>query len=469
MTLIRPLVLLIVLLMAGLLLPRIARAQVQTNVSAPVGAYVLGDSIAYGLQLAGLEAQLQEQLGGPARISFDGGRSINVAGNQIKKSALESIDVDQEYIAKAGVIIIVLGMNPTEKSFSDSQRELIVKLKAIAPNARCFWVDIGATVSTHTDIWNARNKTIYDNAEKLGYQVISRYKAIFGPTANPLSITPGQNFPGWASEPGLGGPGNIHGYDPELVKAILAALAGTSLAPLSLDKIPPRLNPTERPVRATCDKAPGWSSYLLGDSIAFGLHRDRLALKLTAMLGGPVRISYDSGRSIVTPGSQIKKTALESVDLDQAYIANAKVIVVALGTNQLEPSFVESQRLLMQKLKALAPQARYYWIDIAATIATQAAGWSTRNKVIYDNAPLLGYGVISRYRAVFGPEADPLNITPGLVFPGMVSEAGYGGPGNVHGAYPELTEALLDVLSGVPPYAPRGPTRPAFANCPAGL
>jgi len=267
----------------------------------------------------------------------------------------------------------------------------------------------------------------------------------------------------------LGGPGNVHGYDLELVKAILAALAGTSSAPLSLDKIPPRLNPAERPVRTTCDRAPGWSSYLLGDSIIFGLHRDRMAIKLTAMLGGPVRISYDSGRSIVTPGNQIKKTALESVDLDQAYIANAKVIVIALGTNQLEPSFVESQRLLMQKLKALAPQARYYWIDIAATISTQAAGWSERNKVIYDNAPLLGYTVISRYKSLFGSEADPLNITPGLVFPGMVSEAGYSGPGSVHGAYPELTEAILDVLSGVPPYAPRGLSRPASANCPVGL
>lgn len=469
MILIRPLVLLIVLLTAGLVLPRVARAQAPPAAGAPVGAYVLGDSIAYGLQLAGLEAQLQERLGGPALISSDGGRSINAPGNQIKKTALESIDVDQVHIAKAGVIIIVLGMNPTEKSFADSQRELMVKLKAIAPKARYYWVDIGATVSTHTDIWNARNKTIYDNAEKLGYQVISRYKAIFGATANPLNITPGQKFPGWASEPGLGGPGNVHGFDAELVKAILAALAGTPSASLALDKIPPRLNTAERPVRATCDRAPGWSSYVLGDSIIFGLHRDRIALKLTAMLGGPVRISYDTGRSIVTPGNQIKKTALESVDLDQAYIANAKVIVIALGTNQLEPSFVESQRLLMQKLKALAPQARYYWIDIAATISTQAAGWSERNKVIYENAPLLGYNVISRYKSLFGPDADPLNITPGLVFPGMVSEAGYSGPGNVHGGYPELTEALLDVLSGVPPYAPRGPARPATANCPAGL
>jgi hypothetical protein len=468
MTLIRPLVLLIFFLLALMALPRAARAATPPATPVPAGAYVLGDSIANGLQLAGLEAQLQDRLGGPVRISFDGGRSISTPGNQIKKTALESVDADKDHIAKSGVIIIVLGMNMNEKSFSESQQALMTKMKAIAPKARYFWVDVGATVSTHAALWSARNKTIYDNADKLGYQVVSRYRAIFGPAANPLDIKPGQNFPGWTSEGGLGGPGNVHGYDAALVEAILAALDGSPSAPLSPDKLPPRLNPAERPLRATCDKAPGWSSYLLGDSIIFGLHRDRLALKLTAMLGGPVRISYDSGRSITTPGNQIKKTALESVDLDQAFIANARIIVIALGTNQLETSFIDSQRLLMQKLKALAPQARYYWIDIGATISTQTAGWSARNKVIYENAPLLGYTVISRYKTVFGPEADPLNITPGLVFPGMESEAGYSGPGNVHGAYPELTEALLDVLSGVPPYAPRGPNRPAPANCPAG-
>ena len=442
----------------------------------PVGAYVLGDSIANGLQIAGLEAQLQGQLGGPARINFDGGRSITTPGSQIKKSALDSVEADKDHIARSGVVIIVLGMNMDEKSFTESQQVLMSQLKALTPKARYFWVDIGATVSTHAALWSARNKIIYDNADKLGYQVISRYKAIFGPAADPLKITPGLNFPGWKSEGGLGGPGNVHGYDGELIRAIFAALAGnsttpagTSAAPLTPDTIPPPLNLAERPLRAKCERAPGWSSYVLGDSIAFGLHRDRLALKLTAMLGGPVRISFDGGRSITTPGLQIKKSALESVDLDQAHIAKAKIILIVLGTNQLEPSFQDSQRLLMQKLKALAPDARYYWIDIGATISTQAAGWSARNKLIYDNAPLLGYTVISRYKAIFGPGADPLNITPGLIFPGMANEEGYTGPGSVHGAYPELTEVILDTLSGVPPFTPRGASRPAPANCPVRL
>lgn len=435
----------------------------------PTRAYVLGDSIANGLQLAGLETQLQEKLGGTARINFDGGRSITTPGSQIKKSALESVDIDKDHIAASGVIIIELGMNINEKSFAESQQVLMNKFRAIAPNARYFWVDIGATVSTHAALWSARNKLIYDNADKLGYQVISRYKAIFGPAADPLAIPPGQNFPGWKSESGLGGPGNVHGFDAELARAILAAVTGTEPDTIRPEAIPPRLYLAERPQRAPCGRAPGWASYVLGDSIAFGLHRDRLAIKLNAMLGGPARISFDSGRSIVTPGSQIKKSALESVERDQSHIAQSQVIVIALGTNQLEPSFLESQRQLMQKLKALAPDARYYWIDIAATISTQAAGWSARNKLIYDNAAVLGYTVISRYKAIFGPDADPLAITPGLVFPGLTSEAGYDGPGNIHGAYPELTEAILDVLSGVAPYTARAATRPTPVNCPAGV
>jgi hypothetical protein len=138
---------------------------------------------------------------------------------------------------------------------------------------------------------------------------------------------------------------------------------------------------------------------------------------------------------------------LESVDIDRSHIAKSDVIIVVLGTNQMELSFSESQGQLMRKLKSLAPKAKYYWVDIGATIATQSVGWSARNKVIYDNAPHLGYTVISRYKAIFGPDADPLRISPGLNFPGMDTEPGYDAPGNVHGAYPDLSQAILDAVA----------------------
>jgi hypothetical protein len=190
------------------------------------------------------------------------------------------------------------------------------------------------------------------------------------------------------------------------------------------------------------------TSYLLGDSIAFGLRKDRLEFKLKTQLGGISKISHDAGRSITTPGSQIRKTALESVEIDRDFITEADIIIVELGTNQTEVSFADSQRLLMQKLKSLAPKAKYYWIDIGATIAPQAAGWSERNKIIYDNAEQLGYSVISRYKAIFGNSADPLHIVPGQNFPGEINEPGFNGPGNVHGQYSVLSQAILAALPG---------------------
>ncbi len=395
----------------------------------------MGDSIAYGLHLDGLEGKLQEKLGGRSQISFDGARSLTTPGNQIKKTAFESVDADKNLIAEAKVVVIILGMNQLEKSFVDSQAKLMKKLKTIAPDARYFWVDIGATIATQAADWSWRNKVIYDNAKVLGYQVISRYKAIFGECADPLNIKPGQLFPDWESEPGYNGTGNVHGYYPELSKAIVDAVTNA-----------PKPPPMVCPVPASTYQVSA-STYVLGDSISYGLYKDRLSIKLQNKLGGPSKISYDGGRSITTPGSQIKKTALESVEIDKAYIAAANIIVVILGTNQMEESFAKSQVELMDALKAIAPKAKYYWVDIGATIAPMATGWSARNKIIYDNAQTLGYTVISRYKAIFGPDADPLNITPGLNFPGWMTEPGFGGPGNIHGMYAELTKVIVDTLS----------------------
>ncbi len=417
--------------MIVLIQPVVAFAAISADVGrATESSYVLADSIGYGLHLDNLEARLQAKLGGPARISYDGSRSITTPGSQIKKSALQSVDLDKEYIANAGVIIIILGMEQQEVSFADSQKELLRKLKGIAPNAKYYWVDIAATISTSVAGWNARNKIIYDNADKLGYTVISRYKAIFGPDADPLNIPPGKNFPGWISEPGYSGPGNIHGLYSELSRAIIAALYASDAS-------------------APCGKTANRPSYIIGDSIAYGLYRDRLGVKLQEMLGGVARFNYDGGRSITTPGNQIKMSALESIDIDRDFISKAKVIIIILGTNQMEDSFAESQPELLQKLKNIAPYAKYYWVDIGATISNDVPGWNARNKIIYDNAGKLGYTVISRYKAIFGPDVDPLNITPGMNFPGQINEAGYASPGNVHGAIKPLTQAILDTISGV--------------------
>lgn len=390
--------------------------------------YVLGDSIAYGLSLDGLDAKLKTRLGGEVRINYDGARSITTPGNQIKKSALESVELDKDVIAKAQVVVLVLGMNQMEANFAESQAQLMQRLKAIAPKARYFWVDIGATIAPQANSWSARNKTIYDNAVPLGYSVVSRYKAIFGPSADPLNIKAGQNFPDWPTEEGYGGPGNIHGFYAELSQALVEGITQPARSVLA------------------CSRKGALNTYVLGDSISFGLHLDGLEAKLESQLGGSALISYDVGRSITAPGVTIKKSALESVELDSANIAKAHIIVIVLGTNQSEISFADAQVELMQKLRTLAPKAQYFWVDIGATIASQAQGWSERNRTIYANAEPLGYTVISRYKAIFGSAANPLKIVPGENFPGWITEPGYGAPGNVHGMQDALARTVLQAL-----------------------
>lgn len=427
--------------------PTVGLTATMARENLPVSSYILSDSLGYGLQLDGLEAKLQNKLGGPSKINHDGGRSITTPGSQTKESGLQAVEADRALIAKAGVIIIILGINQAEESFEQSQKQLLQQLKAIAPTARYFWVDIGSTIAPQVPGWNARNKTIYANSTHLGYTVISRYRAIFGSTADPMNIQPGQNFPGWATEEGYGGPGNLHGYNGELAEAIITAVTTPA-------------SPSNCTIQSPID------SYILGDSIAYGIYRESLADKLHALLGGAALISYDTGRSIDTPGIQIQKSAMETVDLNRAHIAKSHVIVIVLGTNQIEYSFSDSQTKLMARLRSVAPNAKYFWVDIGATIATQADAWSARNRVIYDNADKLGYSVISRYKAIFGSAANPLRITPGLNFPGKLTEPGYGAEGNVHGAYPELSRAILDSIGTwasacrQPEYAKRSITVP---------
>ncbi|MDT8991523.1 SGNH/GDSL hydrolase family protein [Curvibacter sp. APW13] len=402
-------------------------------------AYVLGDSIAYGLQLDGFADKLKARTGLDVHINYDGARSITTPGNQSKRSGLQAVDDDKALLAQAKVVIVILGMNQMEASFADAQKQLMERLKAAAPKARYYWVDIGATIAPQAASWSERNRTIYANASVLGYEVVSRYKAIFGPQADPLHIEGGKNFADWPTEAGYGGPGNVHGFYGELGQALIAAVVAGQ-------------GPSE-----ACKRKYGQNAYVLGDSIAYGLQLDGFADKLKAQLGGDVFINHDVGRSITQPGVVQRKSALQGLLEDRERVAKAHVVVLVLGTNQTEQSFEEAQAELLQQLRAVAPRARLFWVDIGATIATQAAGWSARNRVLYANAQPLNYTMVSRYKAIFGPQADPLNIKPGENFPGWVTEDGYGAPGNVHGMAAPLAQALLEALphpfANLPPRA----------------
>ncbi len=189
----------------------------------------------------------------------------------------------------------------------------------------------------------------------------------------------------------------------------------------------------------------GTNTYVLGDSISYGLHEDGIEQKLSEKLGGETKVNYDGGRSITAPGFQVKTSALDAVDDDAEYIKTAKTIIIVLGTNLGDDPFDQKMNELLTKLRSHAPGANYFWVDIGATGAKSAETWSARNRIIYEQASSKNYAVISRYKAIFGPDADPLNITAGQNFPGLADEdvATYGA-GNVHGAYAELSAAILE-------------------------
>ncbi len=195
---------------------------------------------------------------------------------------------------------------------------------------------------------------------------------------------------------------------------------------------------------STCDVGTGQkggaNSYVIGDSISTGLSGDGIEGKLQTAVGGTSFVNHDSGRSITQPGTEVRTSALNAVDGDRTVISGAGTIVIVLGTNPTDDPFNQNLVSLMTKLKAIAPNAKYYWVDIGATRANTAATWSARNKVIYDNAQSQGYTVISRYKAIFGADKDPLNIQPGLPIPGSSDF--------VHGAYPQLSSAIIDAVSG---------------------
>lgn len=179
------------------------------------------------------------------------------------------------------------------------------------------------------------------------------------------------------------------------------------------------------------------NTYIVGDSISTGLHSINLEEQLSKVTGGATNINHDSGRSITKPGTEIKTSGLQAVENDKEQIKGAKNIIVVLGTNPENP-FEQNLKTMMGNLKALNPGAQYYWVDIGATRSDLATTWSGYNQIIYNNAATQGYTVISRYKALFGQDKDPLNIDSSLKIPGSAD--------NVHGGYQQLADEMVRVF-----------------------
>lgn len=211
---------------------------------APKGPiYWIGDSLsthmmAYTDSRGSLQTKLQASGFTPAFINQNPGRSITQAGFSAQ-NALQAVDADNknycpnatdpaiinycksnnnEYnpIKTAKTIVLFIGTNPetSTDSFSDLQNQLLNKLRAINPNARYVWGDIGspgskakatsdesvnferafhpelsveATRKKLADAYDAgrlriQNNlfTIYRNSTSLNYSIISQFKFLWG-------------------------------------------------------------------------------------------------------------------------------------------------------------------------------------------------------------------------------------------------------------------------------------------------
>jgi len=116
---------------------------------------------------------------------------------------------------------------------------------------------------------------------------------------------------------------------------------------------------------------------------------------------------------------------LQTVNADQAAMANATAVIVELGTNSggLNAANIST---MITKIKQYAPTAHIFWIN-TATSGTPAASLPATlgnvNGIIASQAATLGYQVISWNNEVFGSQADPTVINPSAPDNGYIRQA----------------------------------------------
>jgi len=203
----------------------------------------------------------------------------------------------------------------------------------------------------------------------------------------------------------------------------------------------------------------GSSVYMVGDSIGVGLVKESTGLvnRTKEIFDSDMFYNVEGGRAIINGGGNtpvtnireepgVTRSGLQAVEDDQETIEDAGAIIIVLGTNPESGDFEEHLTNLVEKMKDYNSTATYYWLDIGANVESlphadiddAPAYFNERNRIIYDKADELGYTVISRYKAVFGADKDPLDIDSSLdgLFDG------------IHGAYSDTADEIMDVLGG---------------------
>jgi Phage tail lysozyme/Peptidase_C39 like family len=142
---------------------------IPSNAQSNSTVYVVGDSIAVGLQQNKLTEKLEAS--GYTNISYNAhvGRGIYSGGND-NYPALKALKDDTDFIKKAGTVLIVLGTNPD--NYEKGIPEFMKELNSINGSARKFWVNVGVTRNDLKPNMNEVNKLLVNNSKDFNYSVI---------------------------------------------------------------------------------------------------------------------------------------------------------------------------------------------------------------------------------------------------------------------------------------------------------
>ena len=111
----------------------------------------------------------------------------------------------------------------------------------------------------------------------------------------------------------------------------------------------------------------GGALYMLGDSITVGAQQ-QLETEIKEK-GYTAFVNGSESRSIKKAGTTegFKTSGLDAIDTDSANIKDAKVVVIALGTNQ-DSDFEKAMKQLIDKVKATNKDAEIYWVNVFSKI-----------------------------------------------------------------------------------------------------
>jgi hypothetical protein len=129
-------------------------------------AFIVGDSLAVGMQSAGIENLLSAENVSNVKIDASTGRSINGSGSDgSKTNAIRALKDNERFIEKSGLVVVILGSNPD--NYKNGIPAYLAKIKNINSKAKVVWVNVGTTREDLDANKKIVNKTLEENKEKL--------------------------------------------------------------------------------------------------------------------------------------------------------------------------------------------------------------------------------------------------------------------------------------------------------------